>query len=49
MSDTLVSPVLPDASRVLRNILALGAVLLALAGCSSQSTRQAAEPPKVTE
>ncbi|WP_160288115.1 DUF1615 domain-containing protein [Pseudomonas knackmussii] len=44
MSDTLVSPVLPDASRVLRNILALGAVLLALAGCSSQSTRQAAEP-----
>ncbi|CDF85761.1 hypothetical protein PKB_4437 [Pseudomonas knackmussii B13] len=44
MSHALVLPVLPGANRLLRSILALGAVLLALAGCSSQSTRQAAEP-----
>ncbi|WP_371365289.1 DUF1615 domain-containing protein [Pseudomonas sp. QL9] len=44
MSPVLVSPGLPSANRLLRDTLALGAVLLVLAGCSSQSTRQAAEP-----
>lgn len=44
MSPTLALPVLPGVNCLLRDTLALGAVLLALAGCSSQSARQAAEP-----